>query len=655
MGLTLNTSDGQITLSSSTAGNYEITRTVTNSNGSLSSTATDIVVINPADNAAFSYSGSPYDIADASNPTPTVTGLSGGTFISNRNGFTFDGSDYIDTGVTPNTLVGSSNAYTVSAWVYPQSNGIWNQFEQEIIGAANYWSTAQRFSFFLKSTSGAASLSPGYRYGSSANGNAYTTTSNPTVPKNQWSHVAFTFDGNTTHKIHVNGNVVVTQTNGSAQTVSSTMDLAVGARNDNNSINSHFGGGGSGQLSNIAVWNSDQSTNMPNIYNNGSPQTSYTSSPVLWYKTDNSATYASNTWTIPNAANPGTYNGTSTTLPLSALSTIDVNSTTGLISLSTSTVGTYPIVYDTTGATGSICPATSTQSVQLVNTNFDYPSVVCNAAGSPNITPTNFIQQTGGQFTISPTSGLTINATSGVIYPASSTAGTYAITYTIGSNSTTKNVTSGAVLAPSTTTNTSTLSFNGTSSYINTNFNPSNSFVNGDSITISMWVKSNKGSFPTGLTLGGYDGSDRIYFQPYGNNGSLYFSLPDYNALTGWGSLSWNTWHHVVIVYDHNSASLKAYKNGVESTSAWSKYSGSGSLGSIDLSSINTNLYIGSDSNNGTANTFFQGEIDEVAIWNTVLTSCDVAGIYQASSNGITADLSNVYPSNLKYYNRMGE
>jgi hypothetical protein len=42
-------------------------------------------------------------------------------------------------------------------------------------------------------------------------------------------------------------------------------------------------------------------------------------------------------------------------------------------------------------------------------------------------------------------------------------------------------------------------------------------------------------------------------------------------------------------------------------------------------------------------------------MWNKAITSCDVVGIYQASSNGITADLSTVYPSNLKYYNRMGD
>jgi hypothetical protein len=639
MGLQINNSTGEIDVDQSTAGTYQVTRTVTNSNGSLSSTATDIVVINPADNAAFSYSGSPFDIANATNPTPTVTGLPGGTFISNRNGFTFDGTDYIDTGVTPSTLVGSSNAYTVSAWVYPQSNGIWNQFEQEIIGATNYWSSGQRFSFFLKSTSGASSLSPGYRYGYAGGGNVYELTSSPTVPKDQWSHVAFTFDGNTTHKIHVNGTVIVTQTNGSAQVVSSTMDLAVGARNDNSSINSHFGGGGSGQLSNIAIWNSDQSTNMPNIYNSGSPQTSYTSTPVLWYKTDNSSTFTSNTWTIPNAANPGTYNGTSDTLPLSALSTIDVNSTTGLISLSTSTVGTYPIVYDTTGATGSLCPATDIQNVQLVNTNFDYPSSVCNAAESPDVVPTNFIQQTGGQFTISPSSGMTINATNGTISTAGSTAATYAITYTIGSNSTTRNVTSTNILTPTTVSNLQTLTLNATNNYIDAGNDSSIQIFTG-SHSYSFWVKKPVVSeaYIVGYGIDSvviFNGDGRIRFYTGGLATADLYST---------NSLSANTWHHVVCTYDTNG-DKKIYIDGVEENDI----STSGSISTNGLRLTIGAKYVGSYSH------FFIGNIDEIAIWNKVLTSCDAAGIFEASAHQVTADLSTVYPNNLKYYNRMGD
>ena len=122
MGLTLNTSNGQITLSSSTTGNYEITRTVTNSNGSLSSTATDIVTINPADNAAFSYSGSPFDINNASNPTPTVTGLSGGTFNSIDH-FEFNGTDdFIDFPVQADfqdAYILPLDPRTLSVWINP--------------------------------------------------------------------------------------------------------------------------------------------------------------------------------------------------------------------------------------------------------------------------------------------------------------------------------------------------------------------------------------------------------------------------------------------------------------------------------------------------------------------------------------------------------
>ncbi len=39
-----------------------------------------------------------------------------------------------------------------------------------------------------------------------------------------------------------------------------------------------------GLMSNIAIWNSDQSTNIDNIYNNGSPQSTYTATPTAWWK-----------------------------------------------------------------------------------------------------------------------------------------------------------------------------------------------------------------------------------------------------------------------------------------------------------------------------------------------------------------------------------
>jgi hypothetical protein len=64
---------------------------------------------------------------------------------------------------------------------------------------------------------------------------------------------------------------------------------------------------------------------------------------------------------------------------------------------------------------------------------------------------------------------------------------------------------------------------------------------------------------------------------------------------------------------------------------------------------------------NSTAN-FFDGKIDEVAIWNTALSSDAVTEIYNATNNnsGKALDLltdSGNYSSssNLQYWNRMGD
>ena len=52
---------------------------------------------------------------------------------------------------------------------------------------------------------------------------------------------------------------------------------------------------------------------------------------------------------------------------------------------------------------------------------------------------------------------------------------------------------------------------------------------------------------------------------------------------------------------------------------------------------------------------YFDGIIDEVGIWNTALTSTQVAEIYNATGTNTTKDLSTIEPSNLKYWNRMGD
>ena len=57
-------------------------------------------------------------------------------------------------------------------------------------------------------------------------------------------------------------------------------------------LTASYGNGGqwTGLVSNAALWTSDRSSEVANIYNNGEPQATYTTAPQYWWKLDNSAT-----------------------------------------------------------------------------------------------------------------------------------------------------------------------------------------------------------------------------------------------------------------------------------------------------------------------------------------------------------------------------
>ena len=75
-GLVINSGTGAINLDTSTVGAYSITYTTT---GVCPANQSVNLTINAADNAAFTYSASSFEPTDA-DPTPTITGLTGGTF-----------------------------------------------------------------------------------------------------------------------------------------------------------------------------------------------------------------------------------------------------------------------------------------------------------------------------------------------------------------------------------------------------------------------------------------------------------------------------------------------------------------------------------------------------------------------------------------------
>ena len=140
----------------------------------------------------------------------------------------FDGSsDFIDSNSSPEALVGSNHAYTVSAWVNPSVSG-----NLKIVGAMD---TGNRW--YFRVLNGYAS----YSYGAATSGNDYQGTAAP-IALNTWSHVVFTFDGSTTHKIYVNGILKLTESSGSAQTITNSKNAYIGALNLNGSTVNFFNG-----------------------------------------------------------------------------------------------------------------------------------------------------------------------------------------------------------------------------------------------------------------------------------------------------------------------------------------------------------------------------------------------------------------------------
>ncbi|MDA9245067.1 BspA family leucine-rich repeat surface protein [Flavobacteriaceae bacterium] len=105
---------------------------------------------------------------------------------------------------------------------------------------------------------------------------------------------------------------------------------------------------------------------------------------------------------------------------------LEINATTGAISPSISTAGTYTIEFTSDG----ICSTTSSLSMEIKapdDATFSYPINFYCKSTTEIVTPTlNYI---GGTFSVSPT-GLDLNVSTGEVSPTSSDVGTYTIEHT---------------------------------------------------------------------------------------------------------------------------------------------------------------------------------------------------------------------------------
>jgi hypothetical protein len=125
-----------------------------------------------------------------------------------------------------------------------------------------------------------------------------TTFTNTTFTTGSWQHVLLTRDSSNVFKAYKNG--VLTDT--SSADAGSFAFNQIGRYGAVNTYDFN------GKLSNVAIWNSDQSANKDNIYNYGAPQTSYTVTPTAWYKLDKTSRF---TGLNPNWHNALDFDGSS--------------------------------------------------------------------------------------------------------------------------------------------------------------------------------------------------------------------------------------------------------------------------------------------------------------------------------------------------------
>lgn len=441
-GLSINTTTGAINLGASTPGTYTVTYSVAAAGGCSSFSATTGVTITTAPSAAISYAGSPY-CSNGGSATVTQTGATGGTYSST-------------TGLSINATTGAVNlgastagTYTVT-YIVAAANGCAQYTTTASVtvtaspsatilyaglpycttgGTATVTKTGTNGGTYssttglsINSTSGAitlASSTPGtyivtYTV-AAANGCAsFSTTTSVTVTAAPSATIAYTGTPYCTN----GGTASVTRTGTAGGTYSSTTGLSINATTGAVTLASSTAGTYTVTYTVAASGGCALYTTTTSVTITAAPSAtiSYTGSPYC------------STGGTASVTRTGTAGGN-----YSSTTGLSINSTSGAITLSSSTAGTYTVTYTVAAANG--CAAFSTTASVTVtaapSATITYTgSPYCGACGTASVTHTG---TAGGTYTASP-AGLSINSSTGAITLASSTPGTYTVTYTVAAS-----------------------------------------------------------------------------------------------------------------------------------------------------------------------------------------------------------------------------
>ncbi len=167
--------------------------------------------------------------------------------------------------------------------------------------------------------------------------------------------------------------------------------------------------------------------------------------------------------------------------------------------------------------------------------------------------------------------------------------------------------------------------FDGTSGYVSIpDSAPLDSFTN--AMTIELWMRSatigNNADW-VGLVSKGNE-SWRLMGRTSANTADVAFNGVTPSEITGTRNVNDGQWHHIAGTYDGNRIAL--YVDGTLDASV---------TASGTIAQLNFPVYIGGDSEPPAGHTYlFNGQIDEVSLYNRALSSDEIAAIYNAGNGG---------------------
>ncbi|MBX7182253.1 MAG: hypothetical protein K1X82_09085, partial [Bacteroidia bacterium] len=437
-GLTIDANTGDIDPSTSTAGTYIVTYTIAASAGCSGISTTTSVTITNSLSANISYS-EPFCTSVTTAQNPTLTGATGGTYSSTA-GLSLD----INTGaILPSSSTAGSYTITYSV---PASNGCSSVTATATVNITDQPTASIVYTgspFCTNGSVGSVTLT-------GTSGGTYSSTAGLTIDANT---------GDIDPSTSTAGTYIVTYTiaasagcSGISTTTSVTITNSLSANisysepfctSVTTAQNPTLTGATGGTYSSTAGLSLDINTGaiLPSTSTAGSYTVTY-SVPASNGCSSVSATATVNITDQPTASivysgSPFCTNGSVGSVALTGTSGgtysssagLTINATTGDITPSTSTPGTYTVTYTIPASNGcGAVTATASVTVNAAPTaSISYSTPFCTGTSvSQNPTLTG---ASGG--TYSSTAGLSLDVNTGGIVPSTSTAGTYSITYTV--------------------------------------------------------------------------------------------------------------------------------------------------------------------------------------------------------------------------------